>query len=92
MVDEETGKPTDQVLNLRTQLKDGSEYFENQKEDLSRLWEEFPWKGDGNRGKEVVTFYETGPTKTAKEVCIYHTDRTVLPPYLERPVSCFLCA
>ena len=45
---------------LLAQLKEGSEYLENQKEALSRLWEGF-------RGK-VVTFYETKPTKSVKKV------------------------
>ena len=58
MVDE---KPNEQkTLNLLAQLREGSEYLENQKEALSRLWEEF-------RGK-VVTFYETEPTKSVKKV------------------------
>ena len=55
---------------LLAQLKEGSEYLENQKEALSRLWEGF-------RGK-VVTFYETGPTNSVKKVCRHHTDRIVL--------------
>ena len=49
------------VRNLLGQLKEGSEYLENQKEALSRLWEEFHGK--------VVTFYETGPTRPAGKVC-----------------------
>ena len=63
MVDEETGNQMVQVHNLLAQLKEGSEYLENQKEDLSRLWEGF-------RGK-VVTFYETKPTKFVKKVRRY---------------------
>ena len=46
MVDE--GSNEQKTLNLLVQLKEGSEYLENQKEALSRLWEEFHGK--------VVTF------------------------------------
>ena len=66
--------------NLLIQLGEGSEYLENQKEDLVRLWEEY-------RGK-VVTFYETEPTISVKKVCRYHS---VFPSYFESPVFCFLC-
>ena len=71
MADEEADNQKVQV-NLLTQLREGSEYLENQKEDLSRLWEEF-------RGK-VVTFYET-KTKSGKKVRRYHDDHTVLPQF-----------
>ena len=58
MVDEE---PNEQkTLHLLAQLKEGSEYLEDQKEALSRLWGEL-------RG-EVVTFYETEPTKSVTKV------------------------
>ena len=69
-MDEETDNQRAEVL---AQLKEGSEYLENQKETLSRLWE-------GLRGK-VVTFYETEPIKSVKKVRRYRTDRTVLPQY-----------
>ena len=69
MVDEETEDQNIRVY-LRAQLKEGSEYLENQKEALSRLWKGF-------RGK-VITFYETEPTKPVKKVCRYFTDHTVL--------------
>ena len=59
MVDEETDNQKVQV-NLLAQLREGSEYLENQKEALSHLWEGF-------RGK-VVTFYETKQTKSVKKV------------------------
>ena len=64
MVDEETEDQNFRV-HLLAQLKEGSEYLENQKEALSRLWEGF-------RGK-VATFYETEPTISVKKVCRYHT-------------------
>ena len=60
MVDEEADDQKLQVQNLLFQLKEGSEYLENQKEALSRLWEDF-------RGK-VITFYEIEPTKSVKKV------------------------
>ena len=67
-MDKETNDRKAQVLNLLAQLKDGSEYLENQKEALSRLWK-------GIEGK-VVTFYETVPTESVKKVCGYHTNHT----------------
>ena len=70
MVGEETDNQRAEVL---AQLKEGSEYLENQKEALSRLWE-------GLRGK-VVTFYETEPIKSVKKVRRYRTDRIELPQY-----------
>ena len=63
MVDEETDDQGVQVHNLFAQLREGSEYLENQKEALSQLWDRFPGK--------VVTFYETEPTKSVKKVCRY---------------------
>ena len=60
MVDDEADNPKVQVRNLLVQLKEGSEYLENQKEALSRLWEGFHGK--------VVTFYETEPTKSVTKV------------------------
>ena len=79
-MDEETDNQKIQV-NLLAQLREGSEYLENQKEDLSRLWEEF-------RGK-VVTFYETKKTKSVKKVSRYHNDHVVLPQLWE-PCVLFL--
>lgn len=59
------GEETDsQGAPMLSQLKEGSEYLENQREALSRLWKEF-------RGN-VVTFYETGSTEPDREVCRYH--------------------
>jgi hypothetical protein len=46
--------------NLLTQLKEGSEFLENQKHNLSYMWEGF--KG------RIVSFYETVKTKTVKKV------------------------
>jgi hypothetical protein len=50
------------VQNLLAQLREGSEFLENQKEHLTRVWERFHGK--------VFTFYETGKTKSVKEVNI----------------------
>ena len=74
MLDEDTDNKMAQAFNLLAQLKEGSEYLENQKESLSRLWEGFYGK--------VVTFYETEPTGSVKKVRRYHTDCTLLPLYL----------
>lgn len=46
------------ILN---QLKEGSEYLENQKEELVRIWRGF-------KGK-VVSFYETEKTKQVTVIC-----------------------
>ena len=59
-MDEEADDQKLQAQNLLAQLKEGSEYLENQREALSRLWEDF-------RGK-VITFYETKPMKSVKKV------------------------
>ena len=48
MVGERTGS---QKVLIRAQLKEGSEYLENKKEALSRLWGRFSGK--------VITFYES---------------------------------
>lgn len=42
------------------QLKEGSEFLENQKEDLVRIWERFNGK--------VVSFYETVKTPSLGKV------------------------
>jgi hypothetical protein len=42
------------------QLEDGSEFLENQKEDMIRIWEGF-------KGK-VVSFYETMKTPSVRMV------------------------
>ena len=60
MVDREAGDYKGQARYLLAQLTEGSEYLENQREALSRLWEGF----EG----EVVTFYELNPTDPAKKV------------------------
>jgi hypothetical protein len=46
--------------NLLMQLKEGSEFLENQKHDLSYIWEGFEGR--------IVSFYETVKTKTIKKV------------------------
>lgn len=50
------------VRNLLAQLREGSEYLENQKDDLSEMWGKL-------RGK-VFTFHETEKTKSVKKVDI----------------------
>ena len=70
MVDEETDNRKVQALNPFAQLKEGTEYLENQKEALSRLWEGFHGK--------VVTFYEAGPIKSIKKVRRYHIESPAL--------------
>ena len=59
-MDREAGDYKGQARYLLAQLKEGSEYLENQREALTRLWEVF--KG------EVATFYELNPTDPAKKV------------------------
>ena len=69
---------------MLSQLKEGSEYLENQKEALLRLREKF--------SGEVVTFYETKPTESDREVRRYHL--TTLYPPNHAVLSCifFPCA
>ena len=74
------GDKTDrQGALMLSQLKEGSEYLENQQEALGRLWGEFDGK--------VVTFYETKPTGTRGEVCRYHLHHAesscIFPPRVE---------
>jgi len=59
MVDDETDY-TQKIQNLLAQLREGSEYLENQREALTRVWNDF-------RGM-VCTFYETQLTKSVKKV------------------------
>ena len=61
MVGERTGSQKALIL---AQLKEGSEYLENQKEALSRLW-------GGSCGK-VVTFYETKVCTINSTALRYH--------------------
>jgi hypothetical protein len=49
-----------QRRDLITQLKEGSEFLENQKEDLIRIWDRFKAK--------VVSVYETMKTPSDKMV------------------------
>ena len=80
MIDVETDDQKPQIKrNLLVQLGEGSEYLENQKEDLLWLREKYYGK--------VVTFYETGRT-SVKKVCIY---RSVFLSYFESSVFCILC-
>jgi hypothetical protein len=51
---------TQKIQNLLAQLREGSEYLENQREALARVWNDF-------RGM-VCTFYETQLTKSVKKV------------------------
>jgi len=45
--------------NLLTKLSEGSEFLENQKEELSYIWREFKLK--------IVSFYETVQTLTLEK-------------------------
>jgi hypothetical protein len=58
MVDVDSGG---QRRYLLMQLKEGSEFLENQKEDLIQIWEGF-------KGKKVVSFYETMKTPSVRKV------------------------
>ena len=64
-------KNDSQKALILSQLKESSEYLENQKEALGRLSGEFR--------RKVVTFYETKPTETDREVCRYNPNHIVLP-------------
>ncbi|KAF8544651.1 hypothetical protein BDD12DRAFT_906355 [Trichophaea hybrida] len=58
MVDAESGGYETSRHNLLRQLREGSEFLENQKEDLSYIWEEYRPK--------IISFYETAPTPTVE--------------------------
>ncbi|KAF8252006.1 hypothetical protein K440DRAFT_578369, partial [Wilcoxina mikolae CBS 423.85] len=58
MVDAESGGYETSRHNLLRQLRAGSEFLENQKEDLSYIWEEHKPK--------IISFYETVQTPTVK--------------------------
>ena len=64
------GEENDSQKGILSQLKESSEYLENQKEVLGRLSGEFR--------RKFVTFYETKPTETDREVCRYHPNHAVL--------------
>ncbi|KAF8543181.1 hypothetical protein BDD12DRAFT_874965 [Trichophaea hybrida] len=58
MVDAESGSYETSRHNLLRQLREGSEFLENQKEDLSYIWEEYKPK--------IISFYESVQTPTVK--------------------------
>ncbi|KAF8534691.1 hypothetical protein BDD12DRAFT_755570, partial [Trichophaea hybrida] len=60
MVDAESGGHETSRQNLLRQLREGSEFLETQKEELSYIW--------GERKPKIVSFYETVATPTVKRV------------------------
>jgi hypothetical protein len=64
MVDEESDYHL-KIQNLLTQLAEGSEFLENQKEALSQIWHNFSGK--------VFTFYETEKTGSINKVGIRYS-------------------
>jgi hypothetical protein len=60
MVDAESGGYDTSRHNLLRQLREGSEFLETQKEELSYIWEECKPK--------IVSFYETAATPTVEKV------------------------
>ncbi|KAF8534445.1 hypothetical protein BDD12DRAFT_895913 [Trichophaea hybrida] len=58
MVDAESGGYDTSRGNLLKQLREGSEFLENQKDDLSYIWEECKPK--------ILSFYELAPTSTVE--------------------------
>ncbi|KAF8539827.1 hypothetical protein BDD12DRAFT_909826 [Trichophaea hybrida] len=58
MVDVVSGDYETSWHNLLRQLSEGSEYLENQKEELCYIWKEYKPK--------IVSFYETAPTPTVR--------------------------
>lgn len=56
--------------SLLAQLKEGSEYLENQQEALTKVWNTFNGK--------VFSFYETEKTISLKKVCLMMVARGVL--------------
>jgi hypothetical protein len=61
MVDAESGGYETSKHNLLKQLREGAEFLEVQKEELTYIWEEYKPK--------IVSFYETAPTPTVRRVC-----------------------
>jgi hypothetical protein len=60
MVDMESGGYETSRHNLLRQLREGSEFLETQKEDLSYIWEKYK--------PNIISFYETVQTPTVKWV------------------------
>ena len=60
MVDAESSGYDTSRHNLLRQLREGSEFLETQKEELSYIWEECKPK--------IVSFYETAATLTVEKV------------------------
>jgi hypothetical protein len=60
MVDVESGDCETSKHNLLRQLSEGSEFLENQKEELCYIWKEYK--------PNIVSFYETAPTPTVRRV------------------------
>jgi len=60
MVEAESGSYETSRHNLLKQLREGSEFLETQKEELSFIWEEFKPK--------IISFYETVTTPTVEKV------------------------
>ncbi|KAF8533302.1 hypothetical protein BDD12DRAFT_984533 [Trichophaea hybrida] len=58
MVDVESGDYETSMHNLLRQLREGSEFLENQKEELCYIWKEYK--------PNIVSFYETAPTPTVR--------------------------
>ncbi|KAF8533477.1 hypothetical protein BDD12DRAFT_760777 [Trichophaea hybrida] len=58
MVDSESGGYDTSRHNLLRQLREGSEFLEIQKEELSYIWKDYKPK--------IVSFYETAPTRTVE--------------------------
>jgi len=56
--------------NLIKQLKEGSEFLENQKEDLLRVWRGF-------KQRKVISFYENLETPSVRKVNNACPDSTV---------------
>jgi hypothetical protein len=60
MVDAESGGYETSRHNLLKQLREGSEFLETQKEDLSYIWDEYKPK--------IISFYETEQSATVAKV------------------------
>jgi hypothetical protein len=60
MMDAESGGYESSRHKLLEQLRDGSDFLESQKDDLSYIW------GDFN--PRIISFYETVKTRTVRKV------------------------
>ena len=58
MVQDMSSNPESQSIKLLQQLREGSEFLENQRDELVDIW----------NGRKIISYYETVRTPTVKKV------------------------